>query len=409
MVNLNRPESYVETARVDALTCEILIPRYREVPAIVCFHAQQCAEKLIKQVYVDNGDLPPRSHDLRELVRECCDNGYLEIDKRLDAAVRLGSHVTHSGYAPLGMVDPCEALSSVIHCNRISEVLREQGYASVEVDAAAQFLSDVELEGTELPLGADSRRIGRTREVGPMAATKNGEKRIRIPENLRTPFSQMVSDEAYLRATDESKAIIGLVFDKVLPSPAFPRDRMLDVYGGKSLFASVSDVLRSNVTGATGTVAHSDYKPIVVFGFDLFHERRCETAFFTGAMDMPHLRRCFDSVIDYMEQKAPRDPSDPFVDHETDRAVKYGRALMDEASTNYNRAPVVALVRFAIEYFDEIGQLNATCAYLADAFSALEESVTTSAAACGNRHVLPDTPESRRRLGRLLETVCADW
>ena len=69
-------------------------------------------------------------------------------------------------------------------------------------------------------------------EVNKMVYKKKAEKRIRIPENLKTPFSQMVSDEAYLRATDESKAIIGLVFDEVLPSPAFPRDRMLDVYSG---------------------------------------------------------------------------------------------------------------------------------------------------------------------------------
>lgn len=99
-------------------------------------------------------------------------------------------------------------------------------------------------------------------EVNKMVYKKKAEKRIRIPENLKTPFSQMVSDEAYLRATDESKAIIGLVFDEVLPSPAFPRDRMLDVYSGSGLFASVSDVLRSNVTGATGTVAHGGYKPL---------------------------------------------------------------------------------------------------------------------------------------------------
>ena len=39
-------------------------------------------------------------------------------------------------------------------------------------------------------------------EVNKMVYKKKAEKRIRIPENLKTPFSQMVSDEAYLRATD---------------------------------------------------------------------------------------------------------------------------------------------------------------------------------------------------------------
>lgn len=242
-----------------------------------------------------------------------------------------------------------------------------------------------------------------------MGPVKKAEKRIRIPEDLRVPFAQMVSDEAYLRATDESKTIIGLVFDEVLPSSAFARERMLDVYAGDSLFTSVSDVLRSNVTGAIGTVADCGYKPIVEFGAKLIHERSCGTALYTGAVDMPHLRRCFESVIDYMEHEAPRDPSNPFADYETVHAVEYGRSLLGECSTEFNRAPVVALVRFAVEYFDQVGHLNATCAYLADAFSALDESVTTSAAKCGNKHVPPDTPELRRRWSDLLEEVCATW
>ena len=127
-----------------------------------------------------------------------------------------------------------------------------------------------------------------------MALAKKAEKRIRIPENLRAPFAQMVSDEAYLRATDESKTIIGLVFEKVLPASAFARDRMLNVYSGDSLFTSVSDVLRSNVTGAIGTVAEADYKPIIEFGARLIHERSCGTALYTGAMDIPPLRRCLN-------------------------------------------------------------------------------------------------------------------
>ena len=240
-------------------------------------------------------------------------------------------------------------------------------------------------------------------------ALKKAEKRIRIPENLRVPFAQMVSDEAYLRASDESKTIIGLVFDEVLPSSAFARERMLDVYCGDSLFTSASDVLRSNVTGAIGNVADGGYKPIVEFGARLIHARSCGTALYTGAVDMPHLRRCFETVLDYMEHEAPRDPSNPFVEYETVHAIKYGRSLMDECSAEFNRAPAAALVRFAVEYFDEVGHLNATCAYLADAFSALEESVTVSADKCGNKHVPPDTPELRRKWSDLLETVCSDW
>lgn len=242
-----------------------------------------------------------------------------------------------------------------------------------------------------------------------MAIAKKAEKRIRIPEELKAPFSRMVADEAYLRAADESKTIIGLVFDQVLPAATYPRERMYDVYSGDSLFTSVSDVLRANVTGATGTVANDGYKPIVEFGSELIRARNCGTGLYTGAEDMPHLRRCFDSVVEYMEHGMPKDPADPFADYEATRAAKYGRDLMDEMGTEFGRAPVAALVYFAIEYFDEIGTLNATCAYLADAFSALEESVTTSAEKCGNKRVPPDTPELRRKWSDLLEEVCSDW
>ena len=241
-----------------------------------------------------------------------------------------------------------------------------------------------------------------------MAITKKAEKRIRIPDELKIPFSQMVADEAYLRAADESKTIIGL-FDTVLPAAAYPHERMYDVYCGDSLFTSISDVLRSNVTGAIGVVNDKYYKPIVEFGAELIRSKNCGTSLFTGAADMPHLRRCFDSVIEYMEHGMPRDPEDPFADYEATRAARYGRELMVEMSSEFSRAPVAALVYFAIEYFDEIGALNATCAYLADAFSALEESVTISADKCGNNRIPPDTPDLRRKWSDLLESVCSDW
>lgn len=35
----------------------------------VCFHAQQCVEKLMKAVLIANGVTPPRTHDLAELNR----------------------------------------------------------------------------------------------------------------------------------------------------------------------------------------------------------------------------------------------------------------------------------------------------------------------------------------------------
>jgi HEPN domain-containing protein len=35
----------------------------------VCFHAQQCVEKLMEAVLIDRGAVPPRTHDLLALAR----------------------------------------------------------------------------------------------------------------------------------------------------------------------------------------------------------------------------------------------------------------------------------------------------------------------------------------------------
>lgn len=37
------------------------------VPELVCFHAQQCAEKYLKALLQSHGSAPPRTHDLDEL------------------------------------------------------------------------------------------------------------------------------------------------------------------------------------------------------------------------------------------------------------------------------------------------------------------------------------------------------
>lgn len=244
-----------------------------------------------------------------------------------------------------------------------------------------------------------------------MPQAKKAEKRIRIPENLRVPFARIVSDEAYLRATDESRAIIGLVFDQVLPSSAFPRERMLDVYGGEGLLASVSDVLRSNVTGAVGSVADGGYRPIVEFGarLMLIHARGCGDALDADAMGMTHMRRCLESTIEYMEHEVPRGPSSPLIGYEAAHAVKYCRTLADKCSTEFDGAAATALVRFAIDYFDEIGQLNSICAYLADVFSIIAGGADAPTVECDGPRTRMDTPEMRRRWGDLLEKTCSGW
>jgi HEPN domain-containing protein len=53
----------------------------RELPReIAAFHYQQAAEKAIKGMLVEQGIVPPRSHDLRSLLGSLADQSDLEID-----------------------------------------------------------------------------------------------------------------------------------------------------------------------------------------------------------------------------------------------------------------------------------------------------------------------------------------
>ena len=72
---MKKPESN-HTSWVEKAEHDLLVIRNNlaadEVPwDMVCFHAQQAAEKLLKGFLVQGGRLPPRTHDLVALLGEC--------------------------------------------------------------------------------------------------------------------------------------------------------------------------------------------------------------------------------------------------------------------------------------------------------------------------------------------------
>jgi len=61
---------WIAKAEADYATArrEMVTPETRNYDA-VCFHAQQCAEKLLKGLLIQSGVTPPKLHDLVELHR----------------------------------------------------------------------------------------------------------------------------------------------------------------------------------------------------------------------------------------------------------------------------------------------------------------------------------------------------
>ena len=62
-------ESYLRKAERDLATATQMSESGRDFADIVCFHAQQCAEKALKGLILSVGTEPPRTHDLVVLLQ----------------------------------------------------------------------------------------------------------------------------------------------------------------------------------------------------------------------------------------------------------------------------------------------------------------------------------------------------
>jgi HEPN domain-containing protein len=64
-------ESYLRKAERDLATAVRMSQEGPDFADIICFHAQQCAEKSLKGLILALGDVPPRTHALLVYKRHC--------------------------------------------------------------------------------------------------------------------------------------------------------------------------------------------------------------------------------------------------------------------------------------------------------------------------------------------------
>ena len=66
------PSEWIRLAEMDSATAHHMFETYHPKPIeIVCFHAQQAAEKMLKAFLVSKGIDFPKTHDLQELCLLC--------------------------------------------------------------------------------------------------------------------------------------------------------------------------------------------------------------------------------------------------------------------------------------------------------------------------------------------------
>lgn len=98
------PAAWLAKADNDLLTIENNIRAPRVPWDVVCYHAQQVAEKVLKAYLVAHGVTPPKTHDLIVLLGQCVGLGAPVAD--LEADCRLLLRFAASTRYPGDLFDP---------------------------------------------------------------------------------------------------------------------------------------------------------------------------------------------------------------------------------------------------------------------------------------------------------------
>ncbi|GAB4579912.1 MAG: HEPN domain-containing protein [Anaerolineales bacterium] len=77
MSEVTDPQAWIKRAEEDYLIAQSAIRRKKPLTYIVCFHAQQCAEKYLKAILITQGKDFPKTHDLLMLETLCKQIGIL--------------------------------------------------------------------------------------------------------------------------------------------------------------------------------------------------------------------------------------------------------------------------------------------------------------------------------------------
>ena len=109
---------WIERAEHDFDTVELLIRERSKSYEIICFHCQQCIEKLLKAVLVKDKTSFPRIHDLVKLANSCVEKHPIILEY-LEVLSELNEYAVAGRY-PGEIVDSEDVLEAV----KITKIVR---------------------------------------------------------------------------------------------------------------------------------------------------------------------------------------------------------------------------------------------------------------------------------------------
>mgnify|MGYP001033893830 FL=1 len=115
---------WLEMANMDLNAAEFLLDM-RPVPVeIICYHCQQAAEKLLKGVLVHFDAEPPKTHDLIQLCKLCC-----ELDARFrqleDACIELTPYGVQVRYPFDLELNESDMTAALRECKKVREFVQQ--------------------------------------------------------------------------------------------------------------------------------------------------------------------------------------------------------------------------------------------------------------------------------------------
>lgn len=101
----------------------------------ISFHCQQAAEKMLKCVYMEQGKVPPKTHDVGDLLASAIDEGWLKAKpEAIQAAIDLTIYAVAARYETSPDISEGEARKAIIDCNRIADMLGSNDYECIRID-----------------------------------------------------------------------------------------------------------------------------------------------------------------------------------------------------------------------------------------------------------------------------------
>ena len=131
----------------------------QEGAAGIAYHAQQVAEKVLKNVFSENDMDFKDVHDIPLLLEESQKQGLLSnVESMMDQG-RYLSYFSGSGRYPNEMdVDKSMAMKAIADCKAFMHFIEENGYPSLDIPIEVGYLRDQPAPAKEVPEKTQSAR-----------------------------------------------------------------------------------------------------------------------------------------------------------------------------------------------------------------------------------------------------------